>query len=202
MNSIKTMYAQNSNGEVFKVEKCYDDFAENPRTYSDYFSHFYTFEQRHTSPDEHHYRSASDWANAHGFSLGSNPEDLIASMARKGYVALPVWRSEPTGCSYQAAMTNPFCCPWDSGMVGVIYASREEIRNNYGAKRVSPKLEEKVLDLFRSEVNEYSSYANGDVYLFSLIDSEGNQIESVGDIYSDIESDEDIIKSYFGLIPV
>lgn len=186
-------------GEEFTIEKTFDEFAENPRLDFDHFSHFFTFERQ---SDAHHYISTADWAYENGFSLGNNPNDLISSMERKGFVALPVWRYEHSVVAYRAAMNNLFHCPWDSGMVGIIYASKDEIRKEYKVNRVSSKLIGQVLSLFCSEVESFSSYANGDVYLFSMIDNEGNLVESVGGVYLDDDlSDESFIKSYWNLTP-
>lgn len=64
--------------------------------------------------------------------------------------------------------TTPYNDPWDSGQVGVIYATKEAIRESYGVKRISRKLKDRVEDHLRSEVEEYNDYLNGNCWGFTF----------------------------------
>lgn len=189
---LDTFKAKNAAGEEFTVVKTYDDWAENPREVSEYYSHFYTFERGRYSPDSHRYASAEEWADDNGFDMGNSPEDLINSMAKRGYVALPVWRYEHSAVSYAAEDSNPYHCPWDSGMVGIIYASREEIRKALNVKKVTASIITTVKNTFIAEVDEYSHYANGDVYEYDVYDDKGQFTESIGNFYTDDYPAEDV----------
>ena len=58
--------------------------------------------------------------------------------------------------------TKPFKCPFDSGRIGIIYATYNDIRRKYGKKRISKKvLEQARLRLF-AEVEEYDFYLRRD----------------------------------------
>jgi hypothetical protein len=73
---------------------------------------------------------------------------------------------------------SPFSCPWDSGQVGYIYITREKIRSEYSAKRISKKLLERVRGYLVGEVKTYDMYLTGDVYGYTVEDSEGNDVDS------------------------
>lgn len=191
---LDTIKVKNSKGEIWTLVKTYDNCPENPREYFERISTFYTFENRHNSPDKHSYRSVNEWADANGFIVGNSPNDLIDSMTKKGYIALPVWRYEHSSVSYSAAMTNPYNCRWDSGMVGIIYISKKDVRKYLSVKKVTTKVESEMIDILQSEVKEYSSYSNGDVYSYELYDSNDELVDSVSGIY---DSDFDDIFNYF-----
>lgn len=76
-----------------------------------------------------------------------------------------------------ALSTEPFSCRFDSGQLGYIYEKRSDIRAEFGVKRISPKLEQKILNRLSSEINILEHWANGNVYEFSVAD------ESYGGFY-------------------
>ena len=77
------------------------------------------------------------------------------------YLYLNVYMYEHGGV---ALNTGGFSCPWDSGQVGYIYVSKADILKNWGRKRMSKKLEQKVYKCLQAEIETYSMYLNGDVY--------------------------------------
>ena len=77
------------------------------------------------------------------------------------YIYLNVYMYEHGGV---ALNTSGFSCPWDSGQVGYIYVSKVEVLKNWGRKRMSKKLEQKVYKCLQAEIETYSMYLNGDVY--------------------------------------
>ncbi len=69
-----------------------------------------------------------------------------------------------------ALSTSVFSCSWDSGQLGYIYEKRSDICQEFNVKRISPKLEQQILNRLDAEINELSYYANGEVYGFSVAD--------------------------------
>lgn len=59
---------------------------------------------------------------------------------------------------------------WDTSMVGFIFVTKEDVRKEYGAKRISDQTKEKARRVLKAEVNIYSSYINGDVYCYNVED--------------------------------
>lgn len=81
----------------------------------------------------------------------------------KAEVVLPLYLYDHSRITMN---TTGFSCPWDSGQVGFIYATREDILNEYGSKKITKTLREKVEEVLLSEVEVYDQYITGDVYYF------------------------------------
>lgn len=183
----------------------YDEAAENPRTFSGHYTTFYTFSNRRNSPDEHSYNDFVSWlfdtlpvsaakaldAEARE-NHGMNMSHLISECYKRGVVLLPVYKYEHSGIVYKAAESNPFSCSFDSGIIGVIYARKQDIHKEYG-KRLCKSILETVHNLMIAEVDEYSAWADGNVYCYCL---EGEE-EWIGGFYGDIS--ENGAKEYFGV---
>lgn len=187
MSDILETYKVERDGEILEVIKEYDSYPEDPRDFSEHFTTFFTFERRHRSPDSHSFTCAQEWADKNKFDLGNNINDLIESMSKKGFVALPVWRYEHSGVCYKAASANPFYDDWDSGIAGVIYASKKDACEAFGVKRLSASTKEKVLTCMKSEVDEWSDYANGDVFQYTLRNLDGSEEDFISNIYGNID---------------
>ena len=81
----------------------------------------------------------------------------------KAEVILPLYLYDHSGITMN---TTGFDCRWDSGQVGFIYATREDILNEYGGKKITKTLREKVEEVLLSEVEVNDQYITGDVYYF------------------------------------
>ena len=84
---------------------------------------------------------------------------------RKDVVALPLYLYDHSSITMN---TTGFSCPWDSGMVGCIYADYEKIRSCYGVKRITKAIIEKVKESLRNEVKVYDDYISGNIYGFVI----------------------------------
>lgn len=98
--------------------------------------------------------------------------DALVSIAEDLVVILPLYLYDHSGITMN---TTGFSCRWDSGQVGWIYATKDEIRKEYG------KLTEDTIDAARrllvAEVSEYDSYISGQCYGFRLYE-DGKEIDS------------------------
>ena len=88
-------------------------------------------------------------------------KDLVTAVIDKHTVMLPLYLYDHGGLTMN---TGGYSCPWDSGQVGYIYATRETILKEFSAKKLTAKLRRKVEDILRSEVKTYAQYLEGDVY--------------------------------------
>ena len=80
--------------------------------------------------------------------------------------------------------TTGFSCPWDSGQIGYIYASKEKVRKEYNCKRISKNLKEQVREILTSEVSLYNDYLSGDVYRFIVTDKESKEeVQNISGFY-------------------
>lgn len=120
---------------------------------------------------------------SHRYLLGD--ERLEASVIEEiakdpSMICLPVYAYIHGGV---VLSTGPFSCMWDSGQCGIIYVSKEDIRTEWNVKRISAKLHKQVLSNLEAEVKEFSSYLEGDVYGYRILDAEGEEVDSCWGFY-------------------
>ena len=96
------------------------------------------------------------------------------------FLALPIYLFDHSG---QSISTSPFSCSWDSGKVGYIYVDKKAVLLEFGGKKVTKKLKEKVLNILNGEVKTYNEYIEGNVYGFQVEDENENIIESCYGFY-------------------
>lgn len=72
---------------------------------------------------------------------------------------------------------------FDSGQIGFIYITKDDLKKEFNKQRISKKLLAKAEKILESEVEVYDQYVSGDVYYFSIEDEEGNHIDSLGGLY-------------------
>lgn len=115
----------------------------------------------------------------------ANKEEVLDILEgrRKYVVALPLYLYDHSGITMN---TTGFSCPWDSGLVGTIFASYDKIRSWYGVKRVTKNLTQKVKDLLRSEVKVYDDYISGNVYGYVIKKDDEEMDSSWGYTYEDV----------------
>lgn len=99
----------------------------------------------------------------------------------KNYVVfLPLYIYDHGGITIK---TYPFSCQWDSGQVGWVYITKEDIRKEYLVKNISKKVMERAKNLIEAKVQTYAYYLEGSVYGYIAKDEEGGEIESCWGFY-------------------
>jgi len=111
--------------------------------------------------------------------LTERGQSAVWHWIKKNVIRLPLYLYDHSGITMK---TTPFMCPWDSGQVGFIYATKEDIRKNFQCKKVTKKLLEQTEEILRGEVETYYHYITGEVYGFNVdgIDSCGGYFGEVG----------------------
>lgn len=168
------MFEETLNGYGLTVEHDPHGDIESPREWET--STLFGFHRNVMSPDP-----APD----------SDPETARAIAQRGDNICLPVWLYDHSGRVYKAAETNPFHCPWDSGLFGFIYITRADARQMYGVKRITEKTRLRLLDDLKAQVDTYSKWANGETYRWEVKDADGDVIDSCGGYYSEGEAETD-----------
>lgn len=136
--------------EGAKLEIYHDDNPIDPREW-DNIGHMICFHRRYNLGDEHdlHESDFDSW-------------EEIEETLRNEYnavVILPLYLYDHSGITMSV---GPFACGWDSGQVGYIYASKEDIEKAYGEYNTETHvLAERTL---YAEVEEYDDYLTGNVY--------------------------------------
>lgn len=140
----------------YKVKVLQDSDPESPRSW-DNLGKMVCFHNRYDLGDKHEYKSKdySGW------------EQMERSITRKENVCviLPLYLYDHSGITMS---TGSFNDRWDSGQVGFIYVSKEDVRKEYNVKRITKELREKVTKILESEVETYDKYLTGEVYGFEV----------------------------------
>jgi len=164
-------------GKLFEIH--IDEDPEDPRTW-DNFGTMVCWHRRYSLGDRHDFQTPDDfmeWWEENG----------------KDGVLLPLYLYDHSGITMS---TSSFRCPWDSGQVGYIYATADQIMKEFGppetvldriANRPSPEMLEKAKRLLKIEVETYDMYIRGDVYGFTIKDENGTYSDSCWGYYGDIK---------------
>lgn len=141
--------------------------------------------------------SPADWSNlgeilymkGSRYTLGYrgvDREEMDYLRTRKDVFSLPVFAYVHSGS--QISLT-PYSCPWDSGQSGIIYATHEAIRNGFVAKRplrerpLTDAILRKVRAIFKSQVDTFSDYLQGNVYGYTVENPDGSDGDSCWGFY-------------------
>lgn len=152
--------------------KVYQDFYPmDPRKEFDNAGNMVFFHSRYDIGDKHSFPDSDDfreWWTENG----------------KNGVIMDVYMYDHSGISFSL---KPFSCQWDSGQIGWIYITADEIRKIYSTKRITKKIREKAENLLRSEVETYNDCVTGNVYGFVVEDENGEHVDSCWGFFGDYE---------------
>ena len=109
------------------------------------------------------------------------PFDELLAIIREKYAILPLYLYDHSGITMK---TTPFGCRWDSGQVGYIYASKEDVLRNYDATEENWR--EVGEEGLKHEVSTYDDYITGSVFGYQLHEIKNN------------EATDDIVESCYG----
>lgn len=158
----------------YSIEIYQDESADDPRNWGN-LATFAAFHRRYKIGDSHRF------------------EDIAALkdyLKRNAAIYLPVYMYDHSGVCLN---TTGFSCAWDSGQVGYIYALKEDIKKEFGVKRISRKLKTRVLDILRGEIETYDQYMCGDVYGYRIKNKDGEVVDSCWGFYGDDHEKSDLI---------
>ncbi len=147
--------------EEFTGKLFSDDDPQNPRENDDNFGKMVCWHRNYILGDKHDFKTPDDfqeWLDEH-----------------KVAVILPLYLYDHSGITMR---TGPFSCPWDSGQVGWVYVTREDILKEYGGKRVTKKMLKDTEKVLQCEVETYDQYLTNDVYGYVIEDATGEDVDS------------------------
>lgn len=177
MNSIEIL-----NYRGFDIAIYVDECPENPREWDNlgkilYSSDRYTLGDINTDNMLEYFNNEYSIVESEGYSLTEAEEVRIKKWVEKNIVMFPVYAYIHSGI---ALKMSGFSCPWDSGQSGVVYATKQRIRDEYSIKRITKKIRDKVRSCFEAEIQVFSDYLNGSVYYYSIEDENGENVDSCG----------------------
>jgi hypothetical protein len=140
------------------IRICPDKDPQNPRDW-DNLGTMILFHRRRTLGDKHNLTV-----------------DGLKELVMHGDVIwVPVYGYDHGGITIR---TRPFDCPWDSGQLGYIYVEREKALKEFGAKRLTDRLERRIQEALRLEVDVYDRYLNGGFTGYIVEDVDGEHLDS------------------------
>ena len=171
-----------------------DDILISPREADEHFGTMACFHPRYALGDSHNYMDKDDFLremyldtvghDEAGLKRYEHMVNIVSSRFRHGpkteeravddamlkvisekYITLPLYLMDHSGLAMQ---TTSFNDPWDSGQVGWIYVSKEDVLKEFGGEKMTGAIRKKAEDLMRSEVAAYDSYLRGECYGFEL----------------------------------
>lgn len=137
------------NDIVIEVLPDYDPM--NPREW-DNLGHMICWSKKHNLGDTNNEFNPKDYDSA---------EELFKAIKEKAEVVLPLYLYDHTGISMSVGsfVGRAPHASWDSGLVGYIYATKEEIdAEGIDREKVDPE------DILRTEVEIYDRYIRGEAY--------------------------------------
>lgn len=126
-----------------------------------------------------------------------NESDDLKTLEYRGYIVLPLSVYDHSAVSIYV---GDRCDAWDSARLGWYIVSKEKVRKEYGVKRISPKLLEKVKVILKDEVETFNHYINGEVYSFTLYHND-EEVDSCGGFYEDDKEYNGFIKDMYECFP-
>lgn len=171
MDSIKTVEYKG-----YKIDVYYDEDAESPRTW-DNLGKMLCLHGRYDLGDKHEHTSKS-------FSGWDAMRAYIEKVYRAA-VIYPLYIYDHGGLRIG---THPWGCPYDSGQVGYIYATRKSILKEYGGKYLTKRKRAMAEKELRREVITYDDYLSGKVYGYEITTGNGETVDGCWGYYGDYDS--------------
>lgn len=89
------------------------------------------------------------------FAFGRDTHEVNQIIPEEVVFSIPIYAYVHGGVVVKASMNgNPFSCPWDSGQCGVVIATRNDIRQQFGAKRISKRMLREMPQIMIDQVEE------------------------------------------------
>jgi hypothetical protein len=153
------------------LEILQDESAPNPRKEYDCFGKMVCFHRRYDLGDEHDFKHEdfNGWDELEGHLR----KELNAE------IVLPLYLYDHSGITMNV---TGFSCSWDSGQVGLIYATKEMIMEEHGD--CNEESLKKTKELLIAEVATYDQYLQGDVWEYVIKDKDGTCVDSCGGFYN------------------
>jgi len=103
----------------------------------------------------------------------TDKEDLKRHISLKNVISLPVYLYDHSGITIN---TTGFIFSWDSGQIGYIHITKEEIYKEFNVKRISSALLKKVYENLKGTISFINDYLTGNIHYFEVIDTDSEEI--------------------------
>jgi len=168
----KSVHEEKYRGLAIKIYQ--DEDPLNPRTEWDNFGHMICFHRDYMLGDKH----------------DITPDTLVELVKRDDVIAIPLFLLDHSGLWMRTGRFECDAQGWDTSKVGFIYVTHNEVRKELKVKRITPKVQAKVLEYLENEVKTFSNYLEGNVWGYVVEDSEGEHVDSCWGFYGDYDHKE------------
>jgi hypothetical protein len=119
-----------------------------------------------------------DYSHGHGKYM-REPGEWHEFVRENEVIAVPLYMLDHSGIRFSTSSYRAFDPQeWDSGQVGFVFVTREDVRKEYKVKRISSKLHARVLEQLHSFVEALDQYASGDVWCWDITDENDDIVDS------------------------
>jgi len=139
-----------------KIEIYYDSDTESPRHW-DNIAEFHCCHRHYCLGDK-------------TYTSGQECREAAHIAQKQGDIVLPLYLYDHRG---NTIYLPPFSCPWDSGQIGYVIVRRNKMLRELHAKKWTPSLRDKAIQLAQGEVKTYDQYLRGEVYGYVVDNFEG-----------------------------
>lgn len=177
-----------------------DSDPSNPRKEYDNAGRMICFHNRYDLGDKHSFSDPDELfmelANALPDSKNHHPvSELLGDGSEFRIIWEPLYLYDHSGITMS---TSPFSCRWDSGQVGIIYMTYDDIMKSVGATQIgdtpwvpSPEQIESCTAMIKGEVETYDQYIRGDVYGFMTYEADESANDSKAEGEDQYTEDDD-----------
>lgn len=113
-------------------------------------------------------------------------------------VILPLYLYDHSGISMSTGRGYPYNDLFDSGQVGYIFVTKDQVRAEYSCKHITKKVLALAESCLQGEVSTYDQYLTGDVYGYRLFRIEPGKDEEFDLSFDDPEDYGEEIDSCYG----
>lgn len=154
----------------------YHDDIASPRSPGEFsnMAHMVCFHRRMMLGDADHGINPDD------FGSWEELEQFLIN-ERGAYIICPLSIYDHSGVTI---FIGPPRDQWDSGQVGFVYVTKDDILHEYG--EVTPETERRARQVIEGEVETYDRYLRGDVYGYEIYEN-GKCVDSCWGFYCDYE---------------
>lgn len=167
------------------IKIIHDPDPENPRDY-DNLGTMSCWHRRHNLGDKHNHDDPRDLLIELA-GLNSDTElgmNALFARAEHRAIILPLYLYDHSGITMN---TTGFHCPWDSGQVGYVHVSLEDVRTEFQIERVTQMTRAKVQERLKQEVATYDHYLTGNCYGF-IVEKNEDEIATCWGFLGDFDS--------------
>lgn len=121
------------------------------------------------------------------FMSATDMDDLNDKLKKADVIWMPLYLLDHSGLWMHTSRFLEDPHGWDTSFVGIIYVTKQKVREEFGLKLISKKTLSRVISILEAEVKTYSSYLSGAYYGYVAEDGEGEHISSCWGFCDDTE---------------